>query len=382
MQARVQPLENVIQPINRANGLPNENYIDPAKFKEEVHKVFYPNWFCLGFGKDVPNPGDVAPVEFAGIPLLITRDRDNTIRVFNNVCRHRGMKLVSEAQNIVGVIRCPYHSWCYKLNGDLYATPHVGGPGHNKHKSIDRETTGLFEVRSHTWLDMVFINLSGDAPEFDDYAQKLHHRWHEFKDQKIYHGGADSSIKLTVKSNWKLPIENTSEFYHLPWVHPGLNSYSRLQDHYYIVEQGHYSGTGTLVYNPQLDESGRKFAEFPGLSDKWNQAAEYISFYPNIQIGVHKDHLFVIHVTPVNVHETKERVEIYYADSAMCTDEWADLRQARTSMWTEVFQEDIFAVEGMQEGRYAPDFDGGRFSPTMDVATHCFHHWVASQLIT
>jgi len=381
MQARVQPLESVIQPINKANGLPNESYVDPAEFKNEIKKIFYPNWFCLGFGKDVPNRGDVAPIDFAGIPLLITRDRDDTIRVFNNVCRHRGMKLVEEPQNIVGVIRCPYHSWCYKLNGDLYATPHVGGAGHNKHASIDPEKTGLFEVRTHVWLDMIFINLSGGAPDFDVHAEKLFTRWHEFKDQKIYHGGDDSSIELSVNSNWKLPIENTSEYYHLPWVHPGLNSYSRLQDHYYIVEENNYSGTGTMVYNPQLDESGREFAAFPGLSEKWNQAAEYISFFPNIQIGVHKDHIFVIHVTPVSVDETKERVEIYYADPLMSGDDWADLRQARTDMWTEVFQEDIFAVEGMQKGRHAPDFDGGRFSPTMDIATHCFHQWVARQLL-
>lgn len=377
----IQSLEKVTHPINRANGLPNESYIDPEYFKTEIRKVFYPNWFCLGFGNDVPKPGDVAPVDFAGIPLLMTRDRDNTIRVFNNVCRHRGMKLIEEPQNIVGVIRCPYHSWCYKLNGDLFATPHVGGPGHNKHTAIDPETTGLLEVRTHVWMDMVFVNLSGDAPDFDNYTRKLQARISDFNNQKTYHGGPDSSISLTVKSNWKLPIENTCESYHLPWVHPGLNSYSRLQDHYNIVEPQLYSGQGSLVFNPKLDDSGRQFDSFPNLSEKWNTAAEYIALFPNIQIGLQKDHIFVIHITPVSVDETLERVEIYYASPEMTEAPWADLRERRAAMWTEVFSEDVFAVEGMQKGRHAPDFDGGRFSPTMDVSTHCFHDWVARQLM-
>ena len=37
-------------------------------------------------------------------------------------------------------------------------------------------------------------------------------------------------------------------------------------------------------------------------------------------------------------------------------------------------------VEGMQRGRKAPGFDGGRFSPVMDGPTHLFHDWVAMQV--
>ena len=37
-------------------------------------------------------------------------------------------------------------------------------------------------------------------------------------------------------------------------------------------------------------------------------------------------------------------------------------------------------VEGMQRGRSATQFDGGRFSPAMDDPTHLFHDWVASRM--
>ena len=56
------------------------------------------------------------------------------------------------------------------------------------------------------------------------------------------------------------------------------------------------------------------------------------------------------------------------------------LREKNAAQWKVVFEEDIFVVEGMQKGRNAPGFDGGRFSPAMDGPTHCFHDWVASQV--
>ena len=48
------------------------------------------------------------------------------------------MILVEQTKNIQGAIRCPYHSWCYSTEGKLVSTPHVGGPGQNTDKHIDK----------------------------------------------------------------------------------------------------------------------------------------------------------------------------------------------------------------------------------------------------
>jgi len=215
-----------------------------------------------------------------------------------------------------------------------------------------------------------------ECPPFEDYAADLIARWQDFA-KPLHHGGADSSFKLDVACNWKLAVENYCESYHLPWVHPGLNSYSRLEDHYNIVEPGTFSGQGTLVYNPQLDDTGRAFSQFEGLDSRWDTVAEYIAFYPNVLIGVHKDHTFTILLDPKAPDRTVERIEIYYASEDMLGEKWRDLRERHTEMWKEVFVEDVFVVEGMQKGRAAQSFDGGKFSPVMDNGTHCFHEWVA-----
>ncbi len=368
-------LAAVNRPIEQANGLPNDHYINAAVFDEERQSVLFQNWAGLAVAADVPEIGDAVPVDFLGMPLLIVRDKQGEVRVFQNSCRHRGMILVEEPRKIEGAIRCPYHSWCYATDGRLVSTPHVGGPGQNTHEGIDRALLGLVEIRSHIWMDVIFVNVSGTAPAFEEANADLLARWSEF-DKPLYHGGADSRFKLEVNCNWKLAVENYCESYHLPWVHPGLNSYSRLEDHYHIEEPGQYSGQGTLVYRQLKGDSDQVFPDFDELTDKWNTAAEYITVFPNVLLGVHRDHTFAIVLVPQGPEKTVENIHLYYASSE--TD--AELRARNTEQWKEVFVEDVFVVEGMQRGRHAVTFDGGRFSPAMDGPTHLFHRWVATQV--
>jgi len=380
-------LEPTRHPIGEARGLPNPCYTDPAHFALERTRLFDRNWTCIGFGKDIPKTGDALPIDHLGTPLLALRDQDGAVRVFHNVCSHRGMVLLEKPTHIRSVIRCPYHSWCYALDGRLKATPHVGGPGHNAHSAIDRSTLGLRTVRSAVWFDLIFVDLSDEAPDFATFIQPLAERWHLFDGNALRHGGADASFELEVRCNWKLAVENYCESYHLPWVHPGLNSYSKLEDHDNIVEAGRFSGQGTRVYDPRLSKDGRRFPDFQSLRDApppagdiWRTRAEYVALYPNLLLGIHRDHFFAIRLEPIHQERTVEHVEIYFTDDRALGEEMADLRETLKSMWHEVFVEDIFVVEGMQRGRASPAFKGGVFSPVMDEATHAFHRWVADQL--
>ena len=77
----------------------------------------------------------------------------------------------------------------------------------------------------------------------------------------------------------------------MPWVHPGLNSYSKLEDHENIVEYGHYSGQISHKYIPQYT-TGKQFADFKNLGPEWDTKGEYIVLFPNLVLGVQKDHIF------------------------------------------------------------------------------------------
>ena len=373
-------LNQALAPIEQASGLPNWFYTSKQAVEEEKAKLFAPNWVGVGFAKDVPEPGDVKPVEFLGNPFILVHGKDRKVRVFNNACRHRGVKLVEKPGKTTGLLRCPYHAWCYSTEGALKQTPHVGGPGIHEHKDIDKSTLGLIEVRSHTFMDVVFINMSGDALPFEEHFKSALERWNEFN-KPVYHGGEDSSFKLSVKTNWKLAVENFCEAYHLPFVHPGLNERSKLEDHANILSDGPWSGQLTRAFEPATDEKGRHFKFFDGLSERWDTEAEYLAFYPNVQLGVHKDHTFALILEPQSTDETLEHIELYYTDPSMTEDEWANMREENAAFWESVFLEDIGVVQAMQMGRRASGFDGGHFSPVMDEATHHFHGWVAGHFI-
>ena len=369
-------LDSIIQPVEEATGLPNDHYVNPQIHQLEKKSLFFDTWAGLSVTANVPNIGDVKPVTFFNVPLLIVRNKNGGIRVFQNICRHRGMTLISEEKNIEGAIRCPYHSWCYSTDGRLIATPHVGGAGRNTHRSIKKDNLGLIEVRSHIWMDVIFINMSGTAPSFQSVNKQLIERWKEF-DQPIYHGGLNSKFTLTVNCNWKLAVENYCESYHLPWVHPGLNSYSKLEDHYNIENPDIYSGQGTYLYKQYQSLEGTFFPSFQNLSRKWDLGAEYITVFPNVLMACQKDHVWSAVLSPKSHDSTVEEINIYYGKPDICE----DMKKNNMELWKGIFLEDIFVVEGMQNGRNCFGFDGGKFSPVMDGPTHLFHVWVAKNLI-
>ena len=289
------------------------------------------------------------------------------------------MVLIEEPTLLKGAIRCPYHSWCYKQTGEVVATPHIGGPGYNYHSGIDKNELSLIEVRSHIWRDVIFVNPDGMAPPFEEVHKPLLDRWAVF-DQPMYSDMSDSSFHLDVNTNWKLAVENYLESYHLPWIHPGLNSYSKLEDHENIVDYGHYAGQISNKYIPRYS-TGKLFNEFQNLGPEWDTKGEYVVLFPNLILGVQKDHVFNLIIEPLGPNQIKEHIEIYYSDPSMLSDEYQQTRQENAKLWKTVFEEDIFVVEGMQKGRYAKGFDGGRFSPIMDEPTHVFHDWYARQIL-
>ena len=91
-------LANVQAPIEKAHRLRNTHYIDLAMYQNEQNTFLRDSWVAVGFGKDIPQPGRLKPVSFAGFPILLVRIWDGNVNVFQNFCPHRGMILIDEAK--------------------------------------------------------------------------------------------------------------------------------------------------------------------------------------------------------------------------------------------------------------------------------------------
>ena len=379
-------LDVVSNSIEKAHGLPNECYLEGEYTAIERKKLFEDRWVAVGVASSLPNPGDAKPFDLLGIPLIILRDKDNKIRVFHNVCSHRGYKLLHKACRLKNVIRCPYHSWSYDLKGDLVATPHLGGINQHEHEDFEKSKSNLKEVRSAIWIDLIMVNISNNEISFEEYIKTLEDRWSEFwtkeDQQMICHANDYGYFLLEAKCNWKFAVENYCESYHLPFVHPGLNSYSKIDDHYHI--QGlpnRFAGQGTVVYNPRF-ENDEEFPTFPGWNKKKERYAEYVALFPNVMLGIHKDHYYAYWLEPISHNYTKEHMEVYYVgEEAALSNKYKSLREQNYKQWHSIQSEDLMIIEGMQEGRNSPVYNGGNFSPVLDNPTHHFHKWVATSLI-
>lgn len=377
-------MRSVVEDADGARGIPNAAYTDARLFDFERDEVFARTWAAIGYASSVPEPGCAQPVDFMGIPLLLIRNRQAGLRVFHNVCSHRGMQLVQSGARLKTTIRCPYHSWSYDFDGELLSTPFIGGVDKNSCDGFDRSKHGLKPVRFAVWMDIVFVNLSGDAEEFGDYIAALETRWQPFigrQDRSAIGPASDgSSLELEVRCNWKLAVENYCEAYHLPWVHPALNAYSPLDQHFHIIDSAGMSGQGTHVYE-LATAAGTRLPTIEGWPEDRLASAEYLSLYPNALLGLQADHLFSVVILPKAANRSVEQLQISYIGDALEDDAFASCRRSVLDSWDKVFREDVFAVEGMQAGRSSPGFDGGVLTPVQDLPTRHFHRWVANRYL-
>ncbi len=168
----------------------------------------------------------------------------------------------------------------------------------------------------------------------------------------------------------------------MPFVHPDLNSYSPLRDHYPLVIEGSAAGQGSKGQHHAGAIGEETLPMNPNLGDIWqNGRAEFLSIFPNIMIGVHADHIWTVHLIPVSSGETIERMDLHYFEDGATEEKYSDLRTNNRDRMLEIFEEDRAMVEGMQKGRQSSAFDGGALSPGMDQPAYCFNRIVALTVV-
>jgi choline monooxygenase len=369
-------IEAVMRPTGKASGLPSAAYTDPQFLALEEKLLFAPGWIYAGRAAELARPGDIRPVKIAGQPVLLLRNRSGEIKAFHNVCSHRNALLLREPASGRPTLTCPYHAWTYDLDGRLVRTPHIGGQDIDDCPEFDKETLGLKPVRLDSWAGLLFVNLTGDAPALADWLRPLTERWADYDFSELRYGGGRS---YELDTNWKHAIENYLESYHLPWVHKGLNSYSRMSDHYTFFAGSDAAGQGTTVYAP----GSLRGMSLPGQSLPAELAAraEYPVVFPNLMTGLQSDHFYLIDVLPDGPERTRERFEIFFFGDEAMTGELEAIRSETIERWDTVFLEDIDVVERLQQGHASSAATGGRFSPAQDQAVHHFQRRLLERML-
>jgi len=189
--------------------LPADFYQNPALYAADLDAVFYQSWIYAGHISQITEPGQFFTVEFGNESVIVARAKDNNIRAFANVCRHRGSKVCLEKQGKVSSFVCPYHAWSYELDGRLKSRRAMS-------PEFDRETYGLKELASSVFHGLIFINLNVDAPSLEEAFSTLSSALDIYD---ITHTKVAKQQTFHVEANWKLAIENFMECYHCGPAH-------------------------------------------------------------------------------------------------------------------------------------------------------------------
>ena len=76
--------------------VPTSDYTSHDRWSVEMKNIFQTLPLMLSLSIEMPNPGDYKAMEVTGIPVLITRDKNNKVNAFRNVCTHRGAIIAQE----------------------------------------------------------------------------------------------------------------------------------------------------------------------------------------------------------------------------------------------------------------------------------------------
>src|SRR5262249_30734912 len=95
--------------------LPGRDYWDPEIYELDRERIFFRHWFYVGRIDGLTDPGQFIVADVAGESIIVIRGKDDELRGFYNVCRHRGSRLCEDPASgrIKGAIKCPYHAWTY-----------------------------------------------------------------------------------------------------------------------------------------------------------------------------------------------------------------------------------------------------------------------------
>ena len=379
------------RPVELAQTLTPEAYTSDAFFAVERERVFATSWVAVGCSDQVRESGDVLVTEVAGRSIFVVRNKDGRLRAFYNACRHRGTQLLHPDEcRVKRFIRCPYHSWAYDLDGRCVGTPLFSGsevPPDQQAvfdmedvKEFDRADYGLLKVAVDSWGPLIFVNLDTDpAPLSGDLgdlpARTAGHRLDEWEIARV----ADYEIA----ANYKLVGENFMEYYHLPWVHPGLVKVSPIEAHYRWQGSGMYSGFCTTPIAQDTEDGGWGSGLPPigGLNASDAVSARFAWLFPNVAVNILPNHVFIILARAASPRKTFETTYLLTHPEATAAPDSEQGVEQLARFWDSVNREDVEIVERVQRGLDSTPFPGGRLCYRFEEPLHRFQNMVVDRMV-
>jgi Rieske 2Fe-2S family protein len=333
-------------------------YVDDDQWRVERDAVLYGEWYCVGRRDDlgVAAARRTVEVDVAGESVVLTSDEDGALHAAYNVCRHRGSQLCVPGQPArdAAVLRCPYHSWTYALDGSLLRAPHASVD--------DLADFGLHPVGVESWQGFVFVHLTPAAA--GPLAAQVAHADAALRNYAMGDLVTGQVLRYDVAANYKVLLENYNECYHCGPVHPEL---SRLvpsfagggSDLDWDGGIPHREGAWTFTMSGTTSR-----APLPGLDERERTRHKGDLVYPNLMLSASADHVAAFALHPRAVDRTEVVCSLLFARDEVSAGGFDPGDAAE--LWDLVNKQDWAICESVQRGMSSRAYTHGWFAPMED----------------
>ena len=338
-----------IADIATAKTLPAYYYTDPVVLEIEKRELFFRTWQFACFAQDLDGPGKFFTMSIFDQEIFLVRGQDGEIRAFYNVCAHRGHPLV-EGQGETSRLICPYHAWMYDLTGSLVGVRRGEGT-----TEIAKSDIRLTEVRVGQILDLIFVNLDGQAEPLETYAAGLAEdivARTPGVENFVSHPGAALRKDVPMQCNWKAVVDNYLECYHCETAHPTFC------DMFHACDVTHtFSANHMLQHLPSAGKS--ETLAYPIDLENDLLDGNFWFLFPNTTIGQTPGtpSLFVSRIVPLGPETSTRR------GRSIVSPDFDEERDRVRQEWSlsSVVAEDIALCEGVQRGMRQQGFNQGLY---------------------
>ena len=347
---------------------PAQAYADPEVLREERAAVWRTSWLVAGLAAEVAAPRSYFAVELAGVPVVVTRDREGVLRALANVCRHRGM-ILAEGCGTAMALSCPNHAWTYGLDGRLKTAPRS-----TVTDGLDVAAVRLPEYAVVEWGPFVLVNLD---PAARPPSAEL-----SVVDATLAAAGLDLStmrqsgevVDWTIDANWKIVIENYLECYHCSWVHKDFSKVFDVAEYKYAAAPVGDLLSATSPVKEAADPARRErlLATDGPLTD-----SHWYLLFPGATVNLYPG-AGAVELTwywPIDADTTGARTVVLVAPEAT-----ADYERQVTELLIQVGEEDNLVCAGMHRGMRSGTLERVVVLPSNEPLISAFHALVAQRL--
>ncbi|HEX5153907.1 MAG TPA: aromatic ring-hydroxylating dioxygenase subunit alpha [Parafilimonas sp.] len=347
--------------ISKARTIDTDFYTGQQFFEAAKEKIFAPSWQFIGDSGNIKDAGDAYPFilleNYLTEPLLLTKDKQQSIHCLSNVCTHRGNLVVYESCKL-NQLKCRYHGRLFALDGKFISMPEF-----KEVRDFPTKDDDLYELPLFKWGNLLFTSLDKrhrPTVFLGEMMQRI--GWFPVHNLQFR---SELSKDYFVEANWALYCENYLEGFHIPFVHAGLNQ---------VLDFGEYATEVFRYSNLQLGigKKGDVCFELPSTSPDHGKevAAYYFWVFPNMMFNFYPWGLSVNIVEPLDVSKCRVRFLTYVSDESK-------LEKGAGSGLDVVELEDEEVVQNVQKGIRSRFYKYGRYSVKREQGTHHFHSLIA-----